>query len=60
MDLKENFILRLQQKSFLEDYIHTGVLNLISSEGMWKLREPVHREHPGRADADSWSSLNAV
>lgn len=40
MDLKENFILRLQQKSFLKDYTLTGVLNLISDD-IWKLLEPV-------------------
>lgn len=41
MDLKENFIFRPQQKSFLKYYILTGFLNLISSDDVWKLLELV-------------------
>lgn len=34
-----DFIFRLQQKAFVEDYIHTGFLNLMSFAGVWKLLE---------------------
>lgn len=52
-DLKESFIFRLQQKSFPKDYMLAGFLSLISSDGIWKLLEPVYREHPHRADMHS-------
>ena len=49
MDLKENFIFRLQQKSFLKGYILTGFLNLMSFDCVWELLELVYREHLPRA-----------
>lgn len=60
MDLKEKFMFRLQQKSFLKDYIFTGFLHLLSSDGVWTLLEHVYREQLQGTDMHSYSSLDAV